>query len=128
MPRAHLLQITVNSLKITKASRGAAITVKVLPRAKRTELAGLMDDGTLKIRVAAPPVDGAANRALIEFLAETLGLPKNQIDIIAGETSERKLLSLVGISPEQVDALILALIQRGGDIEVKSQPSPGGKP
>ena len=83
-----------------------------MPRAKKTELAGLMDDGTLKIRLAAPPVDGAANKALIEFLAETLGIAKSQIDIIAGETSERKLLSLVGISPDEVDAIIGALIRK----------------
>ena len=99
----------MSPLKFTNAKHGAAITVKVMPRAKKTELAGLMDDGTLKIRLAAPPVDGAANKALIEFLAETLGIAKSQIDIIAGETSERKLLSLVGISPDEVDAIIGAL-------------------
>ena len=102
----------MSPLKFTNAKHGAAITVKVMPRAKKTELAGLMDDGTLKIRLAAPPVDGAANKALIEFLAQTLGIPKSQIDIIAGETSERKLLSLVGISADEVDALIGALIDK----------------
>jgi uncharacterized protein (TIGR00251 family) len=90
-------------VKFTNAKRGAAITVKVSPRAPKTELAGLMDDGTLKIRLAAPPVDGAANRALVDFLSQALDLPRSQIDIIAGETSERKLISLVGISPEEVD-------------------------
>ena len=69
-----------------------------------------MDDGTIKIRVAAPPVDGAANTALITFLAEQLGLPRSQVDIVAGHTSERKLVTLVGISPEQVDAAIRRLI------------------
>jgi uncharacterized protein (TIGR00251 family) len=71
-----------------------------------------MDDGTLKIRLAAPPVDGAANRALIEFLAQMLGIAINQIDIIAGETSERKLISLVGIRPEEVDAIVGNLIAK----------------
>ena len=102
----------MSPLKFTDAKHGAAITVKVMPRARQTKLAGLMDDGTLKIRLAAPPVDGAANKALIEFLAETLGIPKSQIDIIAGETSERKLLSLVGISADAVDAIISALIRK----------------
>ena len=117
----------MNNLKITKASHGAAITVKVMPRAKKTELAGLMDDGTLKIRIAAPPVEGAANRALIEFLAQTLGLPKNQIEIIAGETSERKLLSLIGIRPDQVDALILDLIKPDAVRPGKPRPTATGK-
>jgi uncharacterized protein YggU (UPF0235/DUF167 family) len=72
-----------------------------------------MDDGTLKIRLAAPPVDGAANKALIEFLAQTLEIPKSQIDILAGETSDRKLLSLVGISADQVDAIVGALLAHG---------------
>ena len=83
-----------------------------MTRAKNTVLDGLMDDGTLKIRLAAPPVDGAANRALIEFLAQMLGIAKNQIDIIAGETSERKLISLVGIRPEEVDAIVGNLIAK----------------
>jgi len=97
--------------KFSDARKGAAITVKVQPRARKTEVAGLMADGTVKIRVAAPPVDGAANKALIEFLALVLGLPKNQIDIIAGEASEHKLISLVGISPESVDAVFRRMLK-----------------
>ena len=92
------------------ARKGAAITVKVIPRARKTEVAGLMADGTIKIRVAAPPVDGAANQALIEFLAQLLGLPKGQIEIIGGSTSEHKLISLVGISPEAVNAAFQRLL------------------
>ncbi len=97
------------------AKMGAAITVKVVPRASKTEIADVMDDGTLRIRVAAPPVEGAANAALIEFLAERLGLPASQIDIVAGMTSERKLISLVGISPDQVEE------------KLKPPPSPTGR-
>jgi uncharacterized protein (TIGR00251 family) len=102
----------VSPIKFTNAKHGAAITVKVMPRAKHTELAGLMDDGTLKIRLAAPPVDGAANKALIEYLAQTLGIAKSQIEIIAGETSERKLISLLGISADEVDAIVGGIISK----------------
>lgn len=98
--------------KFSDARSGAAIAVKVSPRANKTGVAGVMDDGTIKIRVAAPPVDGAANKALVEFLAETLGLSKSQVDIVAGETSERKLISLVGISPEKVDAILRGMLDR----------------
>ena len=97
--------------KFSDARQGAAITVKVQPRARKTEVAGLMADGTIKIRVAAPPVGGAANKSLIELLALVLGLPKSQIDIVAGETSEHKLISLVGISPEAVDAVFQRLLK-----------------
>jgi len=85
------------------AQTGAAITVKVLARAKKTELVGVMEDGTFRIRIAAPPVEGAANHALIEFLSQLLNIPPSQIDIVAGEFSERKLVSLVGVTPAQVD-------------------------
>lgn len=100
----------MRDVKFSDARRGAAITVKVMPRARKTEIAGLMADGTIKIRVAAPPVGGAANRVLVEFLSQTLGLPKSQIDIIAGETAERKLISMVGISPVAVDAAFQRLL------------------
>lgn len=107
--------------KFSDSRRGAAITVKVTPRSRKTAVAGLMDDGTIKIKVAAPPVDGAANQALVEFLAQTLGLPKGQVDIVAGETSERKLISLVGISPEKVDRILRGLVtQTSADDESAS--------
>lgn len=99
----------MRDVQFSDAKRGAAITVKVMPRAKKTEVAGLMDDGTVKIRLAAPPVDGAANKALIAFLSEALGIPGQQIDIIAGAKSERKLISLVGISPDTVEAIFQQL-------------------
>jgi uncharacterized protein (TIGR00251 family) len=104
----------MSGAKFSDARKGAAISVKVMPRARKTEVAGLMADGTIKIRVAAPPVGGAANQLLIEFLAQALGLAINQIDIIAGETSERKLISLVGISPEAVNAAFARLLEPAG--------------
>jgi uncharacterized protein (TIGR00251 family) len=100
----------VRKFKLSDGKGGAAIAVKVIPRAKRTELAGLMDDGTVRVRVAAPPVEGAANQALIEFLAGLFKLRKHQVDIVAGAASERKLVSLVGISPAEVEAALKRLL------------------
>ncbi len=88
------------------ARSGTAITVKVIPRAKKNEIAGLMEDGSVRIRLTAPPVEGAANRALVDFLAELLGIHKNQIEIVAGLSSERKLISLLGIAPQTVEEII----------------------
>lgn len=74
------------------------------PRASRTELAGL-HGGALKVRVAAPPVDDAANRALIEFLAACLGVAKRSVRIVSGETSRTKVLEVDGVTAEQVASL-----------------------
>src|SRR5262245_148165 len=89
--------------KFSDPQQGAAITVKVSPRAKRTEFTEVMDDGTLKIKVAAAPEEGAANAALIAFLAEAFSIPASQIEIVVGQASEKKLISLVGISPALVE-------------------------
>ncbi len=88
------------------AKSGTAITVKIIPRAKRNEVAGVMDDGSIRIRIAAPPVEGAANHALVEFLSDLLHIHKSQIEIVAGVTSERKLISLVGITPQAVEEIV----------------------
>jgi len=89
---------------LTPGSNPVRFEVHVQPRASRTELAGL-HGGLLKVRVAAPPVDAAANRALIEFLADRLGVPKRSVRIVAGETSRKKILEVDGVTPEQVARL-----------------------
>lgn len=89
---------------MTPGGNSIRFEVHVQPRASRTELAGL-HGGLLKVRVAAPPVDAAANRALIEFLAERLGVPKRSVRIVAGETSRKKILEVDGVTPEQVASL-----------------------
>ena len=69
------------------------LTVHVQPGAKTTSCAGIHGDA-LKIRLAAPPVDGKANLALIAWLAKTLGCPQSSIELIRGQTSRRKTLSI----------------------------------
>ncbi len=66
------------------------IRVKVIPKSSRTELAGYLPDGTWKIKVAAAPEKGKANRALVDFLAEHFGVAKSRIRITSGETSQLK--------------------------------------
>jgi uncharacterized protein len=65
-------------------------SVKVTPKSSKTELAGYLPDGTWKVKVAAVPERGRANRALIEFLAQHLGVSKSRIQITSGETSQLK--------------------------------------
>ena len=91
---------------------GAALPVKVVPRASKNEIVGVGEDGTLRIRVTAPPVEGAANEAVIELLADVLGIAKSNIDIVAGLAGTTKLVSIIGIDPIQVDAKLRAASTR----------------
>ena len=70
------------------------IRVKVIPKSSKTDLAGYLPDGTWKVKVAAPPEKGKANRALCEFLAEKLGVAKSRIRIVTGETSALKRIRI----------------------------------
>jgi len=88
--------------KITNAERGAAFPVRVIPRASRNEVEGVTGNA-LKVRLTAPPVEGAANEALIELLAERLKIRKSQIEIVAGQTSQHKMISIVGLQPSEVE-------------------------
>ena len=68
------------------------LRVKVVPRSPRTEMAGEMADGTLKIHVAAPPDKGQANEELCAFLARHYRVPKGSVEILSGHTATRKLV------------------------------------
>jgi uncharacterized protein (TIGR00251 family) len=65
-----------------------------------------MEDGGLKIRLTAPPVEGAANEALIRFLAETLSVSKSQIEIVAGHTSREKIVRVRGVAESDAERLL----------------------
>jgi uncharacterized protein len=71
------------------------VVVHVQPRARRTEVAGLHGDA-VKVRVAAPPADGAANGELVRFVAERLGVARGAVRIAAGATSRRKVVEVDG--------------------------------
>jgi len=86
---------------------GAAITVRVTPRSSRNEVSEILADGTVKIRLTAAPVDGKANENLIEFLAKVLDINKSSIEIVAGMTGREKLVTILGLSPEDVQTRIL---------------------
>jgi len=96
----------VREFKITNAKQGAAFTVHVVPRASKNEIAGRMGDA-IKVRLTAPPVEGQANKALIAFLAGQLHVHKSQVEIVAGETSRNKVISVVGLSPVEVEERLL---------------------
>ena len=79
------------------------LAVLVQPRASRTKVVG-EHDGRLKIALAAPPVDGEANAALVEFLSDTLGVRKADVTLLDGETSRRKRLAVRGVALTEIMA------------------------
>lgn len=79
------------------------LEVYVQPRASKTELAGL-HDGVIKVRIAAPAVDNAANLALINFIAARLGIAKRGVRVVSGSTRRRKVLEIDGVAKEVIAA------------------------
>jgi uncharacterized protein len=92
-------------LRYTDEDGVLTFQVRVVPRASRSEIAG-EHDGALRIRIAAPPVDGAANDELIRFLARALGLTRSAVAIIAGETSKLKRVRVHGARPADLQSLV----------------------
>jgi uncharacterized protein len=80
---------------------GATFTVKVHPRAKKNAITGALGDA-LKLALTAPPVDGRANEACIEFFASLLKVPRSSVTIASGETSRRKVIRVAGLSVDEV--------------------------
>ena len=83
----------------------ADVRVRVQPRAKRSEIAGVRA-GSLVVRVAAPPVDGKANAALCAFLAERAGVPRSRVSVLRGETARDKVVRLEGVEREALRAAL----------------------
>jgi uncharacterized protein (TIGR00251 family) len=75
--------------------------VRVQPRAKRNAVTKVAD-GSLKVYVTAPPEDGRANEAVVETIAEWLGVKRRQVEIIRGATSRNKVVAVAGVSPTQI--------------------------
>jgi hypothetical protein len=97
--------------KLHDGKGGAALTVRVTPRARKTEVSGFREDGTLKIRVTAPPVEGKANAAVIKFLASVLAVRKRSIEIVAGHKGLDKIISIMDMTAAEVERRILEHIK-----------------
>ncbi|MBI5303127.1 MAG: YggU family protein [Chloroflexi bacterium] len=87
---------------ISESKGAVTFAVKVIPRASKNQIVGIEGDA-VKIRLNAPPVEGKANDALIAFLAEKLGVPRSNVEIIVGETSRRKVIRVRGATVQQVE-------------------------
>lgn len=86
-------------------AEGTLLSLRVTPRASRNEIGEALGH-ELKLKVTAPPVDSAANRAVVEFIAETLNCSKSAVVLLRGETARHKILLVKGFTPEQMEAAL----------------------
>ena len=86
---------------LTDTPDGAVLNLRIVPRAAKNAIQGEHGDA-LKIRLCAPPVDGAANAALVEFLAETFALPRARVQLLSGATSRTKRVLLAGMVADEI--------------------------
>ena len=91
-------------IRVTETAQGITFNVRVVPRASRSEIAGEFD-GALRVRLAAPPVDGAANRQLIKLLAKELKVPQSAVDIVAGSASKSKTVRIRNVTDDARERL-----------------------
>ena len=88
-------------IPIHNTASGATFAVKVHPRAKRNAITGKLGDA-LKVSLTAPPVEGRANQACIEFFAKMLKVPRSSISVVAGEANRNKVMRVAGLTAEEV--------------------------
>jgi len=85
--------------------RGEAVAfgVRVVPRASRNKIAGIQE-GVVRIQLTAPPVEGAANEALVSFLSSVLRVPKRDVELVSGQTARDKVVAVSGLSADEIEA------------------------
>lgn len=103
-----------NTFKLHDGKHGAALTVRVTPRARRNEISDVYENGTIRIRVAASKRDGEANQALIGFLAEVLDVDPARIEIVAGEDGLDKIVSVLEMSSAEAETRIKIRLEEAG--------------
>lgn len=91
---------------MNSSKEGVILTLKATPRASKTEIAGA-DEEWLRIRLQAPPVDGKANKELVDFFSRRLGISKRSVEILTGDTSRLKRVRLSGVSEKEIDDFLL---------------------
>ena len=94
-------------LDLTEKGGSVMLTVRVIPRASKTEIVGEYD-GAVKVRLSSPPVDGAANEELIRLFAKRLGVARSDVEILSGQTSKTKQIRIIGITSADVRSVVPA--------------------
>jgi hypothetical protein len=95
-------------ITVRETQTGVVFEIRVVPRASRSEAAGIQGNA-LKLRITAPPVEGTANKECIRLLARVLGVKRAQVEILAGRTARTKTVAIAGIRAEAVAKLLLRM-------------------
>lgn len=102
--------MTERKFRLHDGRRGVAMAVRVTPRASRNEVTAIQDDGTVKVRLASSSREGEANDALVNYLAEVLGVARSNIEIVAGVTGRDKLISILDMEKDELHNRLTAYI------------------
>lgn len=96
--------------RLHDGKRGAAIAVRITPKASRNEVTEILPDGTIKLRLTESTADARANDVLLTFLGEVLGVKKTKLEIVAGETGNDKLISVIDMGADEVHQRLQAYL------------------
>ncbi len=96
-------------LRIRETDKGTVLEIRVLPRSSRCEIAGIQD-GALKLKITAPPVEGKANEECIRFISDLLRIRKSAVTIIAGEKSKNKTILVSGMTAKEIEKVLRPFI------------------
>ena len=96
--------------ELHSGQRGSALAVRITPRASRNQIAGVLDDGTIKVYLVSDPSEDELNTELLGYLADVLGVPKSRVEVVAGETGRDKLVSVMDMDVETAQQRVLAHI------------------
>jgi len=110
-------------IDIQERKNGVSFPVQVLPRSSKCALAGVQE-GSIRLKLTAPPVEGRANEECLEFLAELLGIKKGQMGIIRGHKSRKKIVQIDGLTREILEARLSLLLQTdlSGEDALQKEP------
>ena len=87
-------------INLTEKNGAVVVNVRVVPRASKSEIVGAYE-GALKVRIASPPVDGAANSELVRLFSKTFGVSKSEVEILSGQTSKTKQIKISNLTAEK---------------------------
>jgi hypothetical protein len=99
--------MTPRKFHLHDGKKGAALAVRLTPRASKNEIVEILSDGTVKVHVTAPPVNGQANEVLLKFLGQVLGVAPSRLEVVAGATGRDKLISVMDMDAVTVHKKIL---------------------
>jgi hypothetical protein len=99
--------MTQKKMNLHDGRTGSALAIRITPRASRSEIAEIMNDGTIKVRLTTSSHAEEANQALVQFLAQVLQVAVEQVEVVAGQNGKDKLVSIINLPPEKTHERIL---------------------